>query len=95
MNSRTKYLLQREERTSNAVWTIGMRTTDARHRVGQFGDDMKNTIRRALHPDLVRIGKLNPRARKAIETNLEPIIDGLVTMLNGVLGSMGWDDSDE
>ncbi len=89
-DSKTKYVLVREGRTGNALWTVGRRARDARNGLGQFADDTRHRILRAVQPDLVRIGQINPQARKAVEQGLEPMVDGLVQVLVGVMGSVGW-----
>lgn len=90
-HSRTKYVLHRTARTSNAVWTIGVRSRDARARVGQFGDDTKNHILRALRPDLRRTAELNGRSIRAIEEQLAPAIDGVVQIIGAMMSVAGWD----
>lgn len=87
----TKYVLSRTGRTRAAVWTVGRRTEDARNIVGQFGADIGCTIRRAVEPDLTRIGMVNPRARVAVEASLDPMISGLVGVIDGIMKSVGWD----
>lgn len=93
--SRTKYVLHRTGRTRAAWWTLGVRPSDSRDAVGQAMDDVRCKLDDALAPDLRRIGTLNPRARHVIEAQLEPMLDGVTSMIGGILASVGWDGVDE
>lgn len=82
--SKTLYVLYRTGRTRNALWHVGSRTLDVRNLGKQHLDDMKIRIFRALEPDLIRMGILNPRATqvadalaKAVEANLALLAAGL------------------
>jgi hypothetical protein len=93
--SHTKYALHREGRTRDAVWTIGTRTSDARAVVGQFGDDTRHRIVRALRPDLHRIASVNGRSLRAIEEQLAPAVDGVVQIIGAMMSVAGWTAEDE
>lgn len=90
--SKTSYVLRRKGRTKSAVWYVGVRTKDAKMRMGQFASDVKRNITRALKPDLRRIGERNPRALPAIEEGLEPAIDGFSQMVAAVFSMAGLDE---
>lgn len=83
-NSQTLYVLHRTGRTSNAVWHVGSRAQDARELGRQHLDDMRLRVVRAMEPDLIRMGILNPRAVQvsdaivaAVEANLQLLAAGL------------------
>jgi len=93
--SRTKYVLHRTGRTASAVWSLGVRTNDARDIVGQFGDDTRYRLFYAVRPDLQRIAKKNGRSTKAIEEQLSPAIDGVVQIIGAMMSVAGWTAEDE
>jgi hypothetical protein len=90
--SRTRYVLSREGRTRAAVWTIGTRAQDTRRVVGQFGSDVACTMRRAVRHDLDRMVDLNPRQRALIEAQLTPLLDGMTSVIDAMLATVGWTD---
>jgi hypothetical protein len=93
--ARTRYVLTREDRTKRAVWTVGLRAQDARQVIGQFGRDVSCTIRRAVKPDLDRIGAVNPRARTVVATQLEPLIDGVIGVIGAMIATVGWNGEED
>lgn len=85
-NSRTLFVLHREDRTTNAVWHIGVRASDAREIGGQFADDVKRRVDRAIQPALTRLVQKNPRAVRqsdAIGGAISAAVNLLVAMLDG------------
>ena len=71
------------------MWTIGKRSADARQIVRQFGKDVERTIVHAIERDLLRVAVLNPRARQTVEDQLVPMVGGLVTIIEGMLATVG------
>lgn len=88
--SKTRYMLVREGRTSRAIWTLGARSKDARQVIGQFGRDVKCRMLRAVAPDLQRVATINPRARSVIEEQLEPLLDGVASVIQAMISTVGW-----
>ncbi len=93
--SQTKYMLHRQARTTAAVWTIGARTKDARDRLGQFGDDIITTLRRAVRPDIHRLAEVNPRAARVVGAALDPLLDSVGQTVKAVMIAVGWDPDEE
>jgi hypothetical protein len=83
VEARTLYVLKREPgtRTSNARWSVGVRTRDARRLGKQFASDVHRQAMRAFKPDLVRLAVLNPHAAKKAESMIESVIDGALKVL--------------
>lgn len=88
--STTRYVLVRIFRTSSAVWIIGNRTADARDLTGQFGDDIRRRIERAIEPALARIAAINPRAVPVVQSALEPAVHSMGQMVEAMLVVAGW-----
>lgn len=92
--AQTRYVLHRQGRTTAAVWTIGRRSKDANARLGQFGDDIQATMRRAVRPDIHRLAEINPRLAQRVDKALDPLIDSIGTIVTSVMLAVGW-KSDE
>jgi hypothetical protein len=93
--SQTKYVLYRQDRTSAAVWTIGKKTKDARARLAQFGDDVQNTMRRAVRPDIHRLAEINPKVARAVDEVLDPLIDSVGKTVHAVMMAVGFDRGED
>src|SRR5262245_61962410 len=81
IRSRTLYLIHREGRTSKAIWIVGVRSADARALSHQYFDDVRQRFLIAVEPDLVRIGALNPRARRKCEAIVAAVGEGAMRLL--------------
>jgi|SRR5215471_1939388 len=81
--SRTLYILRRKPgtRTTNARWAVGARSKDARLIGKGLSSDTRRRVERAFMPDLRRLGAINPRARKLVESQIEMVIDGAMRIL--------------
>jgi len=81
--SRTLYVLHRkpDTRTSNSRWQVGVKTKDARLIGRALASDTKRRVMRAFMPDLVRLRELNPHAAKRVESQIEAVLDGAMTIL--------------
>lgn len=92
--SKTLYVLHRmpKTRTSNAKWSVGVRSKDARLIGRALADDTKRRVFRAFMPDLVRLRKLNPRASKLVEAQIGAVIDGAMVILAAAAEGMSPDD---
>jgi hypothetical protein len=96
--SQTKYTLYRVQgRTTSAVWTFGKKTKDARARLGQFGEDLIVTLRRAVRPDIHRLSAINPAAARAVDEVLDPLLNNVGHTVKAVMLAVGrrWDDDEE
>lgn len=93
--AQTRYVLHRQARTTAAVWTIGKRTKDARKRLSQFGDDVNATIRRAVRPDIHRLAEVNPRAARAVDVVLDPLLDMVGSTINALISALPNKDEPE
>ena len=82
--AQTSFVLKREGRTKRAVWSVGHATSDARTLGRVLFDDFLTTVLRAYKPDLVRIGKANPRAARFIVAKMETM-DAAVQLLGSAL----------
>jgi hypothetical protein len=91
--SRTLYVLHRSDRTTRAVWHVGVRAADVRATSHQFFDDTKRRFTRALEPDLARVAALNPRARRKCEAIIEAVGEGAMRLLQVAVD--GIDDGGE
>ena len=91
----TLYVIYREGRTKRAVWRVGIRTADARALSHTYFDDVKVKFQRAVEPDLIRIGELNPRARRRCEQIVEAVSTSAMTMLRVAVGLSDDDDDDD
>lgn len=80
-NANTLYVLKREGRTSNAVWSVGQRTVDARTIGSTLFEDVGVKVRRAFAPDLKRLAERNPRAARYVEAKIEAVITGALAVL--------------
>ncbi len=89
----TSYVLKRTGRTKNARWSVGQRTKDVRVVSRMFGDDTKAKLRRAFEPDLQAIGRINPRARRAIQTTVDAVVNGAMQVLEAAV--RGYDLGDD
>ena len=80
-NTSTLYVLKREGRTSQAEWSVGQRTADARI-IGQtLFEDVNVKVRNAFAPDLRRLAARNPRAARYVEAKLSAVVDGALVVL--------------
>ena len=77
----TLYVLKREGRTTNAVWSVGQRTVDARIIGHTLFEDVDAKIHRAFAPDLKRLAARNPRAARYVEAKLQAVVDGALVVL--------------
>jgi len=71
--SRTLYVIHREQRTSRAIWVVGVRAVDARAIGHQFFDDVHQRFVIAVTPDLERLATINPRAAKRCRRIIEVV----------------------
>lgn len=79
----TLYVLKRlpGTRTTNARWSVGVRTKDVRL-IGQaLHDDVRRRVMRAFAPDLHAIEHHNPAARKNAEKRVRAVIDSALPLL--------------
>lgn len=79
--SGTLYVLKRQGRTSQARWSVGEKTADARIIGGTLFEDIKAKIKRAYEPDLKRLAARNPRAARFVEAKLVALMDGAMVVL--------------
>jgi hypothetical protein len=87
--SRTLFVIKREGRTRNAVWSAGEKTADIRVLNGTLFGDIRVKIQQAYRPDLERLATINPRAARKVEKTLEGVVDGaLVVMANALDGAV-------
>lgn len=93
-SSRTLYVLHRSGRTSRAVWSVGVRSADARATSHQFFDDIQQRFVRAVEPDLVRIATLNPRARRKCEAIIGAVATGAMQLLRVAVDGIDADDEE-
>jgi hypothetical protein len=49
-------------------------------------------MRRAVRHDLDRMVDLNPRQRALIEAQLTPLLDGMTSVIDAMLATVGWTD---
>ena len=94
--SKTLYVLRRlpGTRTTNARWSAGVRTKDARHIGKALADDTKRRVMRAFQPDLIRLGMLNKRAKRQVEAQISAVIDGAMAILAAAAEGMQRDDDE-
>lgn len=84
----TLYIIRRVPgtRTTNAMWHVGARSSDARALAKQWKSDARRRIERALEPSLIRIAEKNPRAMpaaKAVLKGIEACLDMMAALLDG------------
>lgn len=95
-SSRTLYVLHRDGRTSAAIWTVGIRSADARAVSHTFYEDVKRKWMRAVEPDLARIAARNPAARPRVERIISAVFDHALHLMRiAVDGFDGGDDGGE
>ncbi|MBA2742686.1 MAG: hypothetical protein H0U46_11845 [Actinobacteria bacterium] len=87
VNPTTLYVLKRQGRTRNAVWSVGQRTADARIIGGTLFEDVAVKVRRAFEPDLQRIAERNPRAAKYADAKIAAVMDGALKVLAAAVDS--------
>jgi hypothetical protein len=90
-NSNTLYVLKREGRTRNAVWSVGHRTADAKVIGGILFEDVAVKVKRAFEPDMKRLAEKNPRAAKYAEQKIAAVIDGALVVLASAVDSFDQD----
>ncbi len=86
------YVLKRSDRTSNAVWSVGVRVADAKAIETTYYADIKRKWERAVAPDLQRLAAKNPRAARHVQATLDAVIEGAFRIMAAALSV---DDSDE
>jgi hypothetical protein len=91
-HSNTLYVLKREGRTTQSVWTVGHRTADAKVIGGTLFEDVAVKVRRAFKPDLERLAAKNPRAARYAEQKIAAVVDGALVVLAGAVDAMIEDD---
>lgn len=82
-NSKTLYVLRRQPgtRTVNSRWAVGVKSKDARLIGKGFFDDTKSRWLNAVHGDLVRLGTINPQARRLVEAQTDAVVEGAIRIL--------------
>ena len=90
--SQSLYLIKREGRTRNSIWSAGERTADVRVLNDTLLADIRVKVARAWAPDLKRIAEINPRAAKKVEMTLQSVIDGALVVLAGALSNTSGDE---
>jgi len=91
-NSNTLYVIKREGRTTNSVWSVGQRTVDAKVIGGVLFDDVRVKVNRAFKPDLDRLAEKNPRAAKYAGQKIAAVMDGALVVLAQAVDAMDDDD---
>jgi hypothetical protein len=90
---RTLYVIYRDGRTTAATWHVGVRTADARADSYQFFADVQHRFKIALSPDLLRIGELNPRARRKCDAIIDAVGEGAMRLLQVAVDGLGDDEN--
>ena len=89
--SKTLFVLKRQGRTRNAVWSVGERTADA-HLINQtLFTDIDVKIRKAFAPDLNALKARNPRAARRVELTLSAVVDGALAVMAAALNGVNDD----
>lgn len=94
--SKTLYVLHRvpKTRTSTSKWSVGARTKNARLIGRTLADDTQRRVHRAFMPDLIRLRKLNPRAAKQVEAQINAVIGGAMVILAAAAEGMQAEDEE-
>jgi len=93
--SGTLFVLKREGRTSNAVWSVGERATDMRILGNTLHSDVTRKVKRAFEPDLARLGARNPRLRKRAERKIQRVVGNALVYLKDMINDLHDDDDGE
>jgi len=88
----TLYVLKREGRTRSAVWSVGQRAGDVRQVGHTLFSDVVAKTKRGFAPDLQRIAEINPRAASLVESKIEAVMTGALTVLAASVDSFYGDE---
>ena len=87
-NSNTLFVLKREGRTSNAIWSVGERAADMRILGDTLFADVTRKVNRAFEPDLAKLAARNPRLRKRAERKIARVVGNALGYLRDMLDEL-------
>jgi hypothetical protein len=93
-DSETLFVLKREGRTSAAIWSMGIRTADARAMGNTLYRDITVKVKRAYAPDMKRLAMRNPKAAKFVNQKIDHMVPHALALIAESLDSY-FDDDDE
>ena len=87
------YVLKRSDRTTKAVWSVGVRMADARAIENTYYEDIKRKWKRAVDPDLKRLAVKNPKAARHVAATIDAVFEGAFRIMAAAL-NVDYDEHD-